>query len=342
MVAGPSLLKGSFKDFGDRLKTKTTIANDQSIQEAVALLEKGQLVAFPTETVYGLGADATSSEAAARIFEAKERPAFNPLIAHFDGLAMARQYGAFNKDAMSLAEACWPGPLSLVVGKRNDAEHIIDPLVTAGLETIAMRVPEHSIARQLIKAFGKPIAAPSANRSGTMSPTSPAHVLRSLNGKIPLILAGGSSRVGLESTIVDCSGTEPVLLRQGYFTKEMLESILEKEIQIADRVKQNEAPKSPGLLLKHYAPNKPLYMNSENADVNDAQILFGPGLNISKASRAMNLSEEGDLLEAASKLFAYLFEIDADENSKAIHVAPIPDEGIGRAINDRLRRASEN
>ena len=293
--------------------------NDEAISEAVRLVLSGQPVAVPTETVYGLAADATNAEAVARVYEAKGRPSFNPLIVHVPDLVAAERIGDFSSVARELAKAHWPGPLTLVVPLKPGAE--IASLVTAGLPTIALRVPAHPAMQALLKAAGRPLAAPSANASGSISPTRAEHVRKSLGGRIPLIIDAGPTERGIESTIVAATGGELRLLRRG-------------PIQVPGSVEHSSgAIEAPGQLASHYAPGKPLRLNC--ASVGPDEFLIGFG----EIGGDANLSPSGDLIEAAARLFDLLDVADASERAR-IAVAPIPDDGLGAAINDRLRRAA--
>lgn len=321
-------------------------ATAENIAAAAERLRDGGLVALPTETVYGLGADATNDRAVAAIFEAKGRPRFNPVIVHVASRAEAEQIVDFDIRARLLAELFWPGPLTLILPRRVDCN--ISLLCSAGLPTLAVRCPSHPVARQLIAALGRPIAAPSANASGTLSPTTPQHVAQSLGEKAGMILAGGKAQVGLESTVVDLSGPVPVLLRPGGVTLDELEMHL-GEVQVETEA-VNDAPKSPGQLLKHYAPQTPLRLNAVDVREGEALLAFGPlkfmgmqggGFAKQKLSpeRLLNLSETGDLHEAAANVFAMLHALDTS-GAAAIAVMNIPDTGLGLAINDRLKRAA--
>ena len=290
----------------------------EAIAEAARLILAGQPVAMPTETVYGLAADATNGEAVARIYAAKGRPSFNPLIVHVRDLAQASEIASFSDEAGALAAQHWPGPLTLVLPLRDDAP--IASLVTAGLSTIAIRVPAHPAMQALLEATGRPLAAPSANASGRISPTRAEHVLASLGGRIALIVDGGSTALGLESTIVASTGGAPRLLRPGP---------LELGLEAAEAA----GIEAPGQLQSHYAPSKPVRLNASEAAADEWLIGFGP------VAGEATLSASGDLVEAAANLFERLHEAEAVAAPK-IAVAPIPDEGIGAAINDRLRRAA--
>jgi len=322
-------------------------ANDQAIKIASNLVKEGDLVAFPTETVYGLGADATNDKAVAKIFEAKGRPQFNPLIVHVTGLKMASNYVEIDERAKSLASVFWPGPLTFVLPRKEKTE--LSLLVSAGLDTVAVRAPANTIAQKLIKETGVPIAAPSANRSGTLSPTTPEHVLDSLGDNLGLILAGGKCQVGLESTVLDLSTKVPALLRAGAISPEEIEDVI-GPIEIWTEV-SNETPKCPGQLLKHYAPNTPLRLNAIDLEPEEALLAFGDikfmGVKGGGAAKDlpsemyMNLSLTGDLTEAAGNLFLMLHALDRG-NFKRIAVMSIPEHGIGVAINDRLKRAASS
>ena len=322
------------------LVTRVSKADGAAIAEAVRVLAAGGLVAFPTETVYGLGADATNGQAVARLYEAKGRPAFNPLIAHVLDLTAARLLGRFSADAARLAEALWPGPLTLVL-PRTAACPVAD-LATAGLDSIAVRVPSHAVARAILEAFAKPVVAPSANRSGHVSPTTAAHVLADLGGRIELIVDGGATPVGVESTIVACLD-EPVMLRPGGVAREAIERALAKPLARArtETTKADHAPLAPGMLVSHYAPRTPLRLDASGVDDGEALLAFGPKLadRHERAVRVLNLSQRGDLIEAAANLFSHLRALDG-AGAKTIAVMPIPRHGLGEAINDRLTRAA--
>ncbi len=316
-----------------------TIPADGAATAAARCLEGGGLVAFPTETVYGLGADATNARAVARLYEAKGRPSFNPLIAHVSDLMAARRIAHFDDKSLRLAEAFWPGPLTLVLPKAPGCP--VSDLATAGLETIAVRIPAHPAARDILHAFGKPVVAPSANISGHVSPTTAAHVLGDLAGRIDLIVDGGPVSVGVESTIVGCFET-PLLLRPGGLPREDIERVLGEKLarMPEDAVMSETHPLAPGMLASHYAPRTPVRLNARELEAGETLLAFGPHL-IPGSWRTivMNLSEAGDLEEAAANLFSYLRELDAS-GSRAIAVMPIPHDGLGEAINDRLQRAA--
>ena len=308
-------------------ETQRLRADEEGVALAAALLRAGECVAFPTETVYGLGADATNGLAVAKIFEAKGRPRFNPLIVHVPERADALRLIDLPSMGVELAEACWPGPLTLVGQMRADAR--IADLVTAGLPTLAVRVPGNPLAQTLLAEVGRPVAAPSANPSGKVSPTSADHVLDGLSGRIAAVLDGGNCDVGLESTIVGFDGEDAVLLRPGGLPSEAIEHILGVRL----RAHQGGIT-APGQLDSHYAPGAPIRLEASDTRPGEVRLGFGPG------EANLNLSLHGDLREAASLLFAHLRELDALADGRTIAVAPIPDEGLGRAINDRLRRAA--
>lgn len=306
---------------------------------AARCLEGGGLVAFPTETVYGLGADATNARAVARLYEAKGRPAFNPLIAHACDLDAARRMARFDDRSLRLAETFWPGPLTLVLPKAAGCP--VSDLATAGLETIAVRVPAHPVAQEILRAFGKPVVAPSANISGHVSPTTAAHVFGDLAGRIDLVVDSGPVSVGVESTIVGCFET-PMLLRPGGLPREDIERVLGGKLsRPPEEAGTNEShPLAPGMLASHYAPRKAVRLNARDVKADEVLLAFGPrAIPGADRTRVMNLSEAGDLVEAAANLFGYLRELDTG-SSRAIAVMTIPDEGLGEAINDRLRRAA--
>ncbi|MGH6670413.1 MAG: L-threonylcarbamoyladenylate synthase [Xanthobacteraceae bacterium] len=311
-------------------------AAQAAAQEAARCLATGGLVAFPTETVYGLGADATDGRAVARLYAAKGRPAFNPLIAHVADAAAARALARFNADAARLAETFWPGPLTLVVPKAPGCP--VADLATAGLDSLAVRVPRHAVAQAILAAFAKPIVAPSANRSGHVSPTSAAHVLADLAGRIDLIVDGGPTSVGVESTIVACLG-EAALLRPGGVPREAIEQALGRPL--AGMTTRQDAPLAPGLMASHYAPRTPIRLDADTVNSGECLLAFGAALatGAANAARVLNLSPRGDLVEAAANLFAHLRALDAG-GGKVIAVMAIPHEGLGEAINDRLARAA--
>lgn len=308
----------------------------QEIRRAAEILRAGGLVAIPTETVYGLAADATNDEAVARIFEVKARPHFNPLIVHVADLAMARRYTEVPPLAERLAAEFWPGPLTLVLKRRDVCE--ISLLASAGLDTLGVRAPHHPIAQAVIAAAGIPLAAPSANPSGAVSPTRAEHVRDGLGGRVDMILDGGPCPVGLESTIVKIDGERAILLRPGGVSAEAIERIIGRPL---GRIGKSVGVEAPGMMASHYAPAAALRINVEAPDEKEVFLAFGPAPN--DRSYTFNLSESGDLREAAANLFSYLREADRTCRSahlKGIAVAPIPTEGLGEAINDRLRRAA--
>jgi L-threonylcarbamoyladenylate synthase len=312
---------------------------EAATEEAARCLAAGGLVAFPTETVYGLGADATNSRAVARLYEAKGRPAFNPLIAHVVHRAAAQAIARFNADALLLAGAFWPGPLTLVLPRGEGCK--VAELAVAGLDSIALRVPSHPVAQSLLAAFAKPVVAPSANRSGHVSPTTAAHVRADLDGRIDLIVDGGATPVGLESTIVACLG-EPALLRPGGLPREAIERVLQRRLAAAPAsTPAGDTPLAPGRLTSHYAPHALLRLDAQSVAPGEALLAFGPGLaaGASHAVRVLNLSDRGDLIEAAANLFSHLRALDG-AGIKIIAVMPIPHQGLGEAINDRLIRAA--
>lgn len=304
-------------------------ASLKNIASAARMIRDGGLVAFPTETVYGLGADATNDDAIAAIFEAKGRPRFNPLIIHFADADALTPFVDFNVRAKKLADAFWPGALSLVL-KRKDACPI-SLLASAGLDTLAVRVPNHPLAQALIESAGTPLAAPSANRSGQISPSAASHVEESLGTRVDAILDGGSCSVGIESTVVDLSTQTATLLRPGGIAREDLEKVI-GPLAVSDG--DGSAPRSPGMLSRHYAPSIPVRLNAAKAQPGEALLAFGPA---SQADR--NLSPTGDLREAAANLFAMMRQLD-NTGFKGIAVMEIPDSGLGVAINDRLKRAT--
>jgi L-threonylcarbamoyladenylate synthase len=311
-------------------------AIEAGIGSAVAALQGGALVGMPTETVYGLAADATSNAALTAIFAAKSRPRFNPLIIHVISASAAEALGEFTPGARRLARAFWPGPLTLVLPQRKPSP--VADLATAGLDTIALRVPAHPIARALIGAFGKPIAAPSANRSGHVSPTTAAHVAADLGDRVAVILDAGPTGIGLESTIVGFGDGGPRLLRSGGLPRDDVERILGG--QRISTIESDAMPAAPGMLRSHYAPAAKLRLDVIDVRPGEALLAFGPQMppGAEMATACFNLSQSGDLAEAAARFFAALRDLDA--KSDVIAVAPIPDSGLGEAINDRLRRAA--
>jgi len=313
-------------------------ATAEATEKAGAALREGRLVAFPTETVYGLGADATNDEAVASIFEAKGRPRFNPLIVHVSGIEEAARHCLFNPAAEKLARAFWPGGITLVLPRR--AETPLSLLVSAGLDTVAIRVPHHPVAQALMAAAGRPIAAPSANPSGRVSPTTAAHVMEGLGkaAQLAFVLDGGACPLGLESSVIGFPGGVPTLLRPGAIAREEIEAVLGAPLAAADATSGEEGRASPGQLASHYAPGSPLRLDAETVSGDEVLLAFGPAA--PEAATIMNLSPRSDLREAAANLFAMLRALDAQAGGRRIAVMPIPHEGLGEAINDRLKRAA--
>ncbi|HEU0215835.1 MAG TPA: L-threonylcarbamoyladenylate synthase [Stellaceae bacterium] len=316
-----------------KMDARIVPATPEEIAEAACVLRGGGLVAFPTETVYGLGGDASSDAAVARIFAAKGRPRFNPLIVHVPDLAAAGAIALFDGRARDAARRFWPGPLTLVLPRRADGG--VSLLATAGLDTVAIRVPAHPVAQDLLRATRRPLAAPSANRSGRVSPTEAAHVAAELGDRVALVLDGGRCPVGVESTVLDLTGASPILLRPGGVTVEALAVALGP---IAVAGADPAAPRSPGQMASHYAPTLPLRMNAIDARSGEALLAFGTTAS-SGFAEVLNLSVRGDLVEAAANLFAMLRRLDRP-GFTGIAVVPIPEHGLGQAINDRLRRAA--
>lgn len=305
--------------------------NLENIKQAVRHLKNGGLIGLPTETVYGLGGDANNENAVASIFALKNRPNFNPLISHVSSIEMAMQNAEFCDIAKSLAQAFWPGPFTMVLKRKANAK--VCELACAGLLTIALRMPNHKAALEIIENFGAPIAAPSANISGHISPTNAQHVQNEFGDNLPIIIDGGECQIGLESTVVAVLDNEVTLLRYGAITIEKIEKIIPNKVQIANLHDEN-SPKSPGMLLRHYSPNAPLYLNCETASEGEIFIGFGD------LDGDLNLSKSGKLTEAAANLYKMLRQADA-QKPRAIKIANIPNDGIGAAINDRLSRASK-
>jgi len=322
------------------LKTQILPAGEAAVAAAARILAEGGLVAFPTETVYGLGADATNPAAIAHLYQAKGRPAFNPLIAHVGELAAAQAIARFDATATALAEAFWPGPLTLVLPKTHACA--VADLATAGLETIAIRIPAHPVAREILRTFGGPVVAPSANLSGHVSPTTAAHVQSDLAGRIDLIVDGGAVAVGVESTIVGCFDA-PMLLRPGGLPRTEIERVLGRALTQApaDAETDNGQPLAPGMLASHYAPRAKVRLQARQLAPGEALLAFGSDAiaGIDGASAVMNLSARGDLDEAAANLFGHLRALDGT-GARTIAVMSIPQYGLGEAINDRLRRAA--
>jgi L-threonylcarbamoyladenylate synthase len=321
--------------------TEVTTAGGPAIERATHALAAGGLVAFPTETVYGLGADATNGEAVARLYDAKGRPSFNPLIAHVADALAARALGHLDHSAQRLAAAFWPGPLTLVLPKLADCP--VAELATAGLDTIAVRIPSHPVARGILEAFGRPVVAPSANRSGHVSPTTAQHVLADLDGRIDLIVDGGPTPLGIESTIVACLG-QPVLLRPGILPHAAIAELVPLDLSVPaaePSMDRNAAPIAPGALASHYAPRARLRLDATSVYTDEALLAFGPEPveGTERVARRLNLSPRGDLIEAAANLFSHLRMLDAS-GAATIAVMPVPRTGLGEAINDRLHRAA--
>jgi L-threonylcarbamoyladenylate synthase len=315
---------------------RVAAATPASIAEAAGLIRSGRLVAFPTETVYGLGANASDDAACAAVFAAKGRPRFNPLIVHVLDVRAASAHVVVDPRAQRLAEKFWPGPLTLVLPRRADCK--LSLLVSAGLDTAAVRSPAHPIARELLRDADVPIAAPSANRSGEVSPTTAEHVAESLGDAVDLVLDGGPCAVGIESTVLDLSGMNPTLLRPGAITVEALAAVLGMDIsRAASAVEGNKGLASPGMLARHYAPGRPVRLGA--TERRDGEALLAFGAEAPTGDGVLNLSARGDLAEAAANLFRMLRALD-QPGYAAIAVMPIPDEGLGEAINDRLKRAA--
>lgn len=300
------------------------------IKQAVQILKDGGLVAFPTETVYGLGADATNDTAVASIYAKKGRPSFNPLIAHVDNAQMAARYVKLNDTAKKLMEAFWPGPLTLVLPRKSNCS--VSLLASAGLDTLAVRCPKNPIALELIHQFSKPIVAPSANKSGRISPTTVGHIIDDYGDEAPFTLDGGPCQVGVESTVLLCTGEKPAVLRYGGLAVEEIEKLIGPVIRPE---KDEAAPHSPGQMKSHYAPALPLRMNALAAFDGEALLGFGHA-----PEAVLNLSETEDLTEAAANLFSMMHQLDNAQKYTGIAVMPVPMEGLGLAINDRLKRAS--
>ncbi|MCB1480903.1 MAG: threonylcarbamoyl-AMP synthase [Rhodobiaceae bacterium] len=313
-------------------------ANDPSaITDAAAILKAGELVSFPTETVYGLGADAANARAVAKIYSAKGRPSFNPLIAHLADRDAAQRQGLFNTISIALADRFWPGPLTLVVPRSSTAT--VSDLATAGLDSVALRVPDNAVAHALLSAFGGPVVAPSANRSGYVSATTAQHVATDLGDTVSIILDAGPTGIGIESTVVDCTGETARILRPGAVTRAAIreaigDALIEDNSATGDIV-------APGMLASHYAPNARVRLNAADVHPGEAVITisgFQPA-GIEQAKAVFDLSPSGDLEEAAANLFTALRKLD-EAASEGIAICPIPEAGLGEAINDRLRRAA--
>lgn len=308
----------------------------RAIAAAVQALRRGELVAMPTETVYGLAADAFNAKAVGKIFIAKGRPRFNPLIVHVHSIPAARDIAEFDSRAELLAESFWPGPLTLVLSKK--AHTLVSDLATAGLPTVAIRVPAHPVAKALLSAFGGPLVAPSANRSGHVTATTAAHVAADVGVAVSAILDVGPAPIGLESTIVSLAGPDATLLRPGAIPRHEIERVLGAPLSVT--ASNGAAPEAPGMLASHYAPSASVRLNALAIEAGEGLLAFGPELpeGSDRAEAVINLSETGNLAEAAANFFAALREL--DRKARKIAVAPIPEEGLGEAINDRLRRAA--
>ena len=317
------------------MTTELLPASDDNLERAGDALRQGQLVAFPTETVYGLGADATNDDAVASIFATKKRPTFNPLIVHVKDLAEAETYADISDVGLLLAQHFWPGGLTLVVPRRRDCR--LSLLVSAGLDTVALRVPAHDVAQRLLLAAERPLAAPSANPSGRLSPTAASHVMEGLGGEAALayVIDGGPCRLGLESTVVGLpKDGPPTLLRPGAIPRKDIESVLGQALEEPQAPGGDEGRSSPGMLASHYAPNAALRLNATERGANELLLGFGDVV------CDLNLSPPGDLQEAAANLFSMLRTLDAEAGDKSLAVSPIPMDGLGEAINDRLERAA--
>ncbi|MCW6507169.1 L-threonylcarbamoyladenylate synthase [Lichenifustis flavocetrariae] len=317
-----------------KMATRHWPASPDTIAAAAVLLRQGRLVAFPTETVYGLGADACSGEAVARIYEAKGRPRFNPLIAHVADLDQALGQGRFDRDALALAQAFWPGPLTLIVPVA--ATCTVSHLARSGLDSVALRVPDHPVAMSLLREAGVPVAAPSANRSGRISPTSADHVMGDLKGRIDVVLDGGVTAVGLESTILACLGDGIRLLRPGGLKRAAIEAVLGRALNVPTDL---DPVVAPGMMASHYAPQAAVRLDAVSVGVGEAVLDFGGRFSGVTTGLRLDLSDRGDLTEAAANLFCHLHRLD-DAGATRIAVAPVPVDGLGEAINDRLRRAA--
>lgn len=317
----------------------TTLVDGAAIERAARILREGGLVAFPTETVYGLGADATSAAAVEKIYRAKGRPSFNPLIAHIADLQAARREAVLPAEAVRLAEAFWPGPLTLVAPRASSGT--VCGLARAGLDSVALRVPAAPVALALIRAAGRPIAAPSANRSGHVSPVTARHVLADLDGRVDLVLDGGRAERGLESTIVSFVGETPRLLRPGAVARGGIEEILGARLERARDVKEEAHILAPGMTASHYAPRARLRLEASDLEEDEAGLDFAGALRsrVGEGPFILDLSPRGDVEEAAANLFVHLREFD-ERGIASVAVAPIPSHGLGEAVNDRLRRAA--
>ncbi len=327
-----------YSQVSNMIVTERLSTDADGIARAAELLRRGELVAFPTETVYGLGADATSAKAVTGIYAAKERPRFNPLIAHVADLEAAQKEAVFSPLALKLAERFWPGPLTLVLPLAEGGS--VADLARAGLDSVGLRVPSHPAAHRLLQSVGRPVAAPSANRSGRISPTQAAHVLNDLDGRIAAIVDGGATDVGVESTILMVRDDDIVLLRAGGVPRDAIEVVAGREL-LSAHPHDAEKPLSPGMLSSHYAPRARVRLNADTIAPGEAVLLFGSHSpkGLENAATSVNLSAKGDLAEAAANLFSALHRLDAS-GSMVIAVSPVPDTGLGEAINDRLQRAA--
>ena len=305
-------------------------STDKNIAKAARLIREGEIVAFPTETVYGLGADAYNPKAVAKIFEAKNRPTFNPLISHIADIAFLKDYAETDERVKALAEKFWPGPLTMVLKRKQFVESL--DLACAGLPTVSVRMPNHPVALELIRKSATPIVAPSANRSQSISPTTAKHVEHSLGDNVPMILDGGACGVGVESTIIDLTSNDIVLLRAGGIPMEEISTFLNEPVLISGG--NPSLPSSPGQMLKHYAPKYETRINVTQPDEDEFMIGFGD------IDGHLNLSKSGDLREATANLFAFMHKAEEQTKYTKIAIAPIPMMGLGRAINDRIKRAS--
>ena len=311
-------------------------ANENEIRRAADHLRNGELVAFPTEPVYGLGADATNGQAVARIFEAKGRPRFNPLIVHVPDIGAAEHLAEFSDKATTLARAFWPGAFTLVLKRKADSN--LSELISAGLDTVAIRIPDHPIAQALLNAAGRPLAAPSANRSGHVSATQARHVAEDLGERVAMILDGGPTAFGIESTVLDATSDNIVLLRPGAIPADTIEAVLGEPL--TRNLDGGAQPLSPGQLQSHYAPHAALRLHATSIEPGEALLAFGTDVpNATKTNTVINLSPSGNMIEAAANLFAAMRMLDA-KGVRTIAVMPIPQDGLGEAINDRLKRAA--
>ncbi len=318
-------------------RPEITPPSAEAVARAGALLQAGELVAFPTETVYGLGADATNDDAVRRLFAAKQRPQFNPLIVHVAEVEDADMVAELDDRARSVAQTFWAGPLTLVLPRRSAGP--VSPLAAAGLNTLAVRVPGHPVARALLRAAGRPVVAPSANPSGGVSPTTPLHVAEGLGAAVAMILAGGRCPIGIESTVLDLANEPPRLLRPGSVILADLEALIGPVADVGVITEPRGVPRAPGQLASHYAPRHAVRLHATHADSDEALLAFGRDRLVRGGMTRLNLSPDGDLHEAATNLYAMLHSLDKS-NCRRIAVMPIPNRGVGIAMNDRLRRAA--